>query len=398
MVVYGEFLILLTIFCINPFLGFIISLYKAISTKKNIKYLFLISIYYGFFGLIYLSQKSYDIRVHYELFLQIKNLSLELFWNFLLNQKDWLVLIIYKILGFFIENPRWIGFISAMFSYGVPIYIIINFGQMKKMKKYEKIVFIILFLGITPSSNFSGMRNFNAICLFSLGVYSVDILKLKRGYIYMALSPLLHIFVLPLILLYLLSKSFKITKLKMIFSFIFSLIFLKFSRKLLYISLEIFPKYRKYLSPYIEGAHASDVTISWIPIAIYCIFFFGVSVLFYIYNFSSKKLDKLYFANFFIICFSFVSMFSFSKTMYIRYISASELILIIILMQIYTKAYYLKNILLVVIFSFSFSSYLAFARIEYQTWNFKLVGCSIFGILREGEYLNNDRDIKLVRE
>lgn len=392
-----DYILACLLILLSPILSLLLAIYKYISSEKNKRYLVYICIFYGFFGLIFLSTPGGDIRNHYVIFTKISKLSLKEFYLFLSNEKDWLIFIYYKILSYFTENPRWIGFFSAMLSYGVPYYLIIDFGHKNKLKKYEIIIFIILFLGITPSYKFSGMRNFNAICLFSLGVYMVDILKNKKGMVYIILAPLLHISLLIVIIIYFLSKYINLTKIKVICSLLFAIIFIKFSKIILLKSLILFPNYSRFLISYIEGENAASIAASWVAISINYIFFFGVYILFYFTLLKRKKLKGLNFFKFLVFYFSFISIFSFSKTIYNRY-SENIILLLILLLMYLLKKYLNSNKIFLSIISFAILSYSLMARIEYKTWNIKLISSSIIGILKEGEQLNKIEYIHLRRK
>lgn len=392
-----DFFLTIIIFLFNPFIGVLISIYKVICKKENKKYLILIAIYYGFFGLIYLSSLTGDIRYHYGVFKHIFKQNNKEFIKFLSYEKDYLIFIYYKILSNFTSNPRWIGFFSAILSYGIPYYLIVDFGHKNKLKKYEILIFILLFLGVTPSYRFSGMRNYNAICLFSLAVYTIDVLKNKRGYVYIILSPLLHISMLVPVLIYFLSKYIKLNKLKVIYSLIFSIILIKFSKIILLKTLILFPEFSRYMIIYIEGEHAIKVAASWIVVLISYIFFFGVYILFYFKILQKNNLKGLGFFKFLICYFSIISIFSFSDTMYNRYSENIIPLLIVSMIYIYV-AYFKKNkILLISIFIFSLLSYIALSMIEVSRWNPKIMYSSIIGLLNEGERLNKMEYIKLKR-
>ncbi|MHA5065623.1 EpsG family protein [Cetobacterium somerae] len=391
-----EILMVLIIFIINPFIGFIISLYKAIKNKNNNKYLIIISIYYGFFGLLFLSKEAYDIRVHYQIFSQIVVYSNREFYEFLLKEKDWVIFIFYKILSCFTTNPRWIGFFSALISYGIPFYLIIDYSHRKKMKSSEIFLFLFLFLGIFPSYMFSGMRNFNAVCLFSLGIYIIDVLKNKKGYILIIISSLLHISLLILCIIFIASKFIKITKIKIVLSSLVTLILIIFSKKILLLSLKLVPKYSKILEPYILGEHAIDIAEGWAIVLISYAFSLGVVIIFYICSLKTKK--KLIFGDFLICYLPIISIFSFSKTMYARYISNIKIILLMILIQIYLKVSNGKKILFVSILIYSILGYLTLVKIEWETWNFNLLSGSIISIMKEKNNLNQPKYLELIRE
>lgn len=392
-----DLILITTIFILNPFVGFLVSVYKVISSKNNRKYLIYIMIFYGFFGLIFLSGPEYDIRAHYLTFKFISKQKNMEFWKFLLEQKDILIFIYYRILSYWTSNPRWIGFFSAMISYGIPYYLIADFSQKNKLNKYETLIFILLFLGITPSYKFSGMRNFNAICLFSLGVYMVDILKNRKGYIYIFLAPLLHASILTLTLVYFLSKYVKVNKLKVIISLIFSISFINFSKIILLKSLIIFPDYSKFIKSYIEGKHATAVAASRSIILIVYIFYFLVYTLFYFKILHKSKLKGLRFFKFLICYFPIVSLFSFSDSMYVRYLGNIVLLLIVTIIYIYTVYFQRNKILLLIILGFSLLSYSIMVRIEIINWNPKIISSSVFGFLKEGEKLNTKEHIMLRR-
>lgn len=393
-----DYFIIFIIFLLNPFIAFFLSLYKVISDKKNMKYLYIIAFFYGFFGLIFLSEENYDIRAHYEIFKIVSKQNWSQYIIYSMNQKDILILIYYRILSFITTNPRWIGFFSAILSYGIPFYLIVDFGHKNKLKKYEILLFLLLFLGITPSYKFSGMRNFNAVCLFSLGVYYVDILKSKKGYIYLILSPLLHISMLIVILIYLISKKIKITKVKVWISFISSGVLLLFSKRILLMMLNIIPSYSRFISAYIEGVHATSVTASKIVILIYYFFFFSVYALFYMKILKEKKVKNLSFYRFLIYYFSFLSIFSFSKTMHIRYAENIILLLFMTLIFLYSKYFRNNKFFIILTIGFGIFSYILMVKMEYKTWNLKLISNSVLSIIKEAENLNNSQYIKLRRK
>lgn len=394
----GEFIIVVIIFLLNPFLGFILSIYEAINKKENKKYLIMIALYYGFFGLIFLSKNDYDIRVHYQIFLDIIKYSNTEFFIFLSKEKDWLIFIFYRILGYFTKNPRWIGFFAAALSYGIPFYIIMNYGKLKKLKKIEVLLFILLFLGIVPSYSFSGMRNFTAICLFSLGIYLIEVLKLKKGYILVLVAPIMHISILILSGVYIFSRFIKITKLKIIISMLLTLILIIFSKFFLLVSLNYISEYSKFIAPYITGKSAIEVTVGWVQLLISYTFFYTILILFYADSLKNKGKLELDFYKFLMCYLPIISIFSFSKTMYERYTSNIKIIMILILVQIYLKISKGKKIIFIIIFLYSSLSYLALAKIEWETWNFKLITNSVMQNFVEKDNLNQKKYLELIRE
>ncbi len=143
----------------------------------------------------------------YEELTNIGSLADFVFYESLQDKPDFLLDMVYWWLGKFVNTHQIVGFIGAVFYYGLMLGVIRHFCIIFVNEDKAKAAFfylLFLFLALTTIYEFSGMRQGNAILLF-LFIITIPENKIseKCRALLLVLPGLLHFSLYPIVLLYL---------------------------------------------------------------------------------------------------------------------------------------------------------------------------------------------------
>ena len=236
-------IILIISFLVSPLVSILLNTLSFIK-KPTLVSTLMIGLFWGYFGLVYIPIKGFDILSHYKIYDFIKKLDFNQFFIHVIVYKDRLVYYIYWILGKIISNHKIIGFVSAFFMYTIAFNILKKFFCKYEISRSERIMSILLFYSLTPMYLFSGMRNGPAIMLFSFGVYLV-LNGEKKGNLYIIMCMLTHSSFISIVIIFYLSLFVKIKYIKST-SILLSLILLIFNIKIIFFVRKILIKFGSY--------------------------------------------------------------------------------------------------------------------------------------------------------
>ena len=201
---------LLLCFTLNPFVAFCFSLYLLAKRRWIFISSLVFILFSGLFGYTFLPAYNMDITRHYMIYEELTNIgSLAdfVFYESLQDKPDFLLDMVYWWLGKFVNTHQIVGFIGAVFYYGLMLGVIRHFCIIFVNEDKAKAAFfylLFLFLALTTIYEFSGMRQGNAILLF-LFIITIPENKIseKCRALLLVLPGLLHFSLYPIVLLYL---------------------------------------------------------------------------------------------------------------------------------------------------------------------------------------------------
>lgn len=163
--------ILFLLFCISPFLAALLSLY-LIYRKRYVKLgVYIIIIFWGLVGYTFLPADNMDITRHNLNFENLQNISsLQEFiiYQSLSEKPDFILDLVFWETGKFIKSHQVVGFIGAFCYYGLGLGLLLHWREQLHTKSSFNnfILLILMFLALAQVTEFSGMRQGNAILLF----------------------------------------------------------------------------------------------------------------------------------------------------------------------------------------------------------------------------------------
>lgn len=217
-----EEFFLFAVFLLNPFLSVLLSIF-FIYMERHIKLCFTIfTLFWGLIGYTYLPIYSMDITRHNLTFEELK--LIDSFSEFLIFQSmsekpDFALDFVFWGIGKWVDTHQIVGFIGAICYYGLGLRILLNWRfQLKSdLPFYNFLLPFIMFLALAQVTEFSGMRQGNAILLFLLIVTIPDErLEVGKKCFCLIFPCLLHFSMYPLWILYICSCFFNYRVLIMI--------------------------------------------------------------------------------------------------------------------------------------------------------------------------------------
>lgn len=200
--------ILFLLFCISPFLAALLSLY-LIYRKRYVKLgVYIIIIFWGLVGYTFLPADNMDITRHNLNFENLQNISsLQEFiiYQSLSEKPDFILDLVFWGIGKFIKSHQVVGFIGAFCYYGLGLGMLLHWREQLHTKSSFNnfILLILMFLALAQVTEFSGMRQGNAILLFLFIITIPDEqLSIKKKCISLLLPCLLHFSMYPLMIFY----------------------------------------------------------------------------------------------------------------------------------------------------------------------------------------------------
>lgn len=224
-----NFLTLLFFF-ISPILGLISSLFFVFKNNSVRFFNFIVSL---FFSVIVIKNPPlFDLYRYYNQYLYIEN------FNFL-ESRDFFVpflMYLFKILDIpFYFFPAFILFLTVYFILSSFYLFFVNFNI--KIKNYILGV-LVLIIFMQPISISIGLRSYLSYAFFIYGVAFFYFNCKKKGWVLFVLSCLTHISSIYLVLIFLISRLYKLSKFN---SLIFGFFLIFLSNSLLPILLSYFP-------------------------------------------------------------------------------------------------------------------------------------------------------------
>lgn len=375
---------------ISPFLGFTYSICMYYKNKDKYRNIIYISIFMGFFGMTYIPYKTYDITRHYERFINIsENSSIQRSVDFS-YELDLFFLFLSKIT----KNYQVIGYLSAFLLYYIFFWMISDYRKKYGFTK-NILIYICLFFSLTPMYSFNGIRNINAILLFSLGVYLWEFYGFKiKSLVCFLISVLFHYSFIPIIIIYFLSKKIKINEKKLNFLFFLSILGILFSKQILYKIVIFFKLFggnfgelvSYKLEFYLLDSFRNQTASIYIFVGEVVLLFF--LLLFISINGYTERKEIMNIKKFITLYLLLISTLFYSLSIFGRYFG-NIYVLIIIIFIFYDKrkknffTYFLEKIIfLLVIINLAI-----LIRLEYKTFNSKIFYKNIFQLkeIRIGE-------------
>lgn len=202
---YGRFLMAFS-FILSPFLtsllAFLLCMYDF-DRKFNT---FLLACFGGLFGYTFIPGEGFDIIRHEELFDNFLTFDFSQFiiYEFTSSKPDFLIEFIYWLIGRIIVNSQIVGFVGAFSFYYLMLSVIENSLRniVCRRTPYTYFFCFFIFMAVTVTWQFSGIRNGNAVLLFMYLITSnIDYLK-KRNQLLLLLPGIVHFSLLPICFLY----------------------------------------------------------------------------------------------------------------------------------------------------------------------------------------------------
>lgn len=207
-------------FIVSPFLTSLLAFFLCMYGFDRKFNTLLLACFGGLFGYTFIPGESFDIIRHEELFAKFLTLDFSQFviYEFSSSKPDFLIELIYWFVGRFIANSQIVGFVSAFFFYYLMLLVIENSLKNIICRGTPYIYFFcfVIFIAVTVTWQFSGVRNGNAVLLFMyLITNNIDYLK-RKNQLLLLLPGIVHFSLLPICLLYILCIFLKMKYLQYI--------------------------------------------------------------------------------------------------------------------------------------------------------------------------------------
>lgn len=206
-----EVSFLLQTFIVSPFLSVLLAVY-LIYCKRHVKLSVMIVVaFYGLVGYTFLPIASMDITRHYSNFEELTNVnsfSDFIFYQSLSEKPDLALDFIFWGIGKLINTHQIVGFVGAACYYGLGLGVLLNWRKNLHSKSSFNNFLLpsLMFLALAQVTEFSGMRQGNAILLFLLIVTIPDErLEVGKKCFCLIFPCLLHFSMYPLWILYICS-------------------------------------------------------------------------------------------------------------------------------------------------------------------------------------------------
>lgn len=203
-----EFFLLLLTFIVCPFLSVLLAVY-LIYCKRHIKLSAMIVVaFYGLVGYTFLPIASMDITRHYSSFEELTNVSSFsdfIFFQSLSEKPDLALDFIFWGIGKLIKTHQIVGFVGAACYYGFGLGVLLNWRKNLHSKSSFNNFLLpsLMFLAMAQITEFSGMRQGNAILMFLYIItFPDDKISSIKKCVLLIFPCLLHFSMYPLALLY----------------------------------------------------------------------------------------------------------------------------------------------------------------------------------------------------
>lgn len=223
-----EIMLLIFLFLLSPFIAVLLSVY-FIYANRHIKVSSVIFVlFWGLIGYTYLPFDSMDITRHNLSFEELKSIEsmLEFITYESLSEKpDFALDLIFWGIGKLVKTHQIVGFIGAICYYGLGLCILLNWRTQLKSKSpfYNFLLPLFIFLALAQVTEFSVMRQGNAILLFLFIITIPDErLSVKKKSLLLIFPCLLHFSMYPIAILYICSCFFNYRVLMMLSFLLFA--------------------------------------------------------------------------------------------------------------------------------------------------------------------------------
>ena len=208
----NRFLIII-VFIISPFVASLLAFYFCIHDFDRKFNTLLLACFGGLFGYTFIPGEGFDIIRHEELFNEFLAFDFSQFVIYELTspKPDFLIELIYWFVGRIFFNSQIVGFIGAFSFYYLMLLVIENSlrNVVRQRTPYTYFFCVAIFMAITVTWQFSGMRNGNAVLLFMYLITSnINYLK-RKNQLLLLLPGIVHFSLLPICILYFLCLFLK---------------------------------------------------------------------------------------------------------------------------------------------------------------------------------------------
>lgn len=202
---FSRFLIIIG-FIISPFVASLLAFYFCMHDFDRKFNTLLLACFCGLFGYTFIPGEGFDIIRHEELFSEFLAFDFSQFmiYEFTSHKPDFLIELIYWLIGRIISNSQVVGFIGAFSFYYLMLLSIESSLKNIVCKRTPCIYFFCfaIFMAITVTWQFSGMRNGNAVLLLMYLITSDIDYSRKKNMLLLLLPGILHFSLLPICFLY----------------------------------------------------------------------------------------------------------------------------------------------------------------------------------------------------
>jgi len=219
----GNKIILVLLFLVYPFVAFLSAVFFLSKGQEKFFSFIIITSFFGLLGYSLLPVNGMDLTKHYVFFENLKEVFS--FSDFILyegmsEKPDFFLDLIYWILGKYIDTHQIVGFIGAVFYFGLSLGVICHWWRLTHidLSKFFILLFF-MFLALMPVYEFSGMRQGNANMLFLFLITMPDRERIKIKQMLLLLFPcLIHFSLYPIVILYICACYLSRKKIFILFS------------------------------------------------------------------------------------------------------------------------------------------------------------------------------------
>ena len=203
-----DICLLWVIFILSPFVAALLALY-FIYYRRHVRLgVIIIIMFWGLVGYTFLPADTMDITRHNLAFENLKNVNSFadfVFYQSLSEKPDWFLDLVFWGIGKWIYTHQIVGFLGAVCYYGLGLGTLLNWReQLQTKSSFNNFILpVLMFLALAQVTEFSGMRQGNAILLFLFIVTIPDIrLSIYKKCICLIFPCLLHFSMYPIVLFY----------------------------------------------------------------------------------------------------------------------------------------------------------------------------------------------------
>ena len=203
-----DICLLWVIFILSPFVAALLALY-FIYYRRHVRLgVIIIIMFWGLVGYTFLPADTMDITRHNLAFENLKNVNSFadfVFYQSLSEKPDWFLDLVFWGIGKWVYTHQIVGFLGAVCYYGLGLGTLLNWrDQLQTKSSFNNFILpVLMFLSLAQVTEFSGMRQGNAILLFLFIVTIPDIrLSIYKKCICLIFPCLLHFSMYPIVLFY----------------------------------------------------------------------------------------------------------------------------------------------------------------------------------------------------
>ena len=203
-----DICLLWVIFILSPFVAALLALY-FIYYRRHVRLgVIIIIMFWGLVGYTFLPAYTMDITRHNLAFENLKNVNSFadfVFYQSLSEKPDWFLDLVFWGIGKWIYTHQIVGFLGAVCYYGLGLGTLLNWReQLQTKSSFNNFILpVLMFLALAQVTEFSGMRQGNAILLFLFIVTIPDIrLSICKKCVCLIFPCLLHFSMYPIVLFY----------------------------------------------------------------------------------------------------------------------------------------------------------------------------------------------------